>query len=64
MRILAPLHLGKDVPDFFCIFRYEGVMNPESYSPNMFDDAEKFRELLKTSEVVRIVDLRKYTAAG
>ena len=64
MRILAPIHLGKDVPDFFCIFRYEGVLNEDSYTPNVYDDADKLRNLIKTSEVVRIVDLRKYTAAG
>jgi hypothetical protein len=64
MKILAPLHLGKDVPDFFCIFRYEGVMNQESYTLNVTEDGEKFRQLIRTSEVVRIFDLRKYTSVG
>ena len=64
MRILAPLHLGKDVPDFFCIFRYEGVLNKESYNSAYPDDAEKLKELIATSETVKIFDLRNYTAAG
>ena len=64
MGILAPLHLGKNVPDFFCVFRYEGVFNSESYSSTYPDDAEKLKSLISTSTVVKIFDLRDYTAAG
>ena len=31
MKILAPLHIGKHIPDFFCIFRYDGTYNTETY---------------------------------
>jgi hypothetical protein len=64
MRLLAPLHLGKNVPDFFCIFRYEGVMNRETYNSVINDDTERLKEIISDSEVVRIVDLRGYTAVG
>lgn len=43
MRLLAPLHLGKNVPDFFCIFRYEGVMNRETYNSVVNDDTERLK---------------------
>ena len=64
MRLLAPLHLGKNVPDFFCIFRYGGVMNRETYNSVINDDTERLKEIIADSDVVRIVDLRGYTAAG
>lgn len=64
MRILAPLHLGKGLPEFFCIFRYEGVYNKETYQSAEIDDLSKYKELISESEVVKIFDLRTYTAIG
>ena len=64
MRLLAPLHLGKNVPDFFCIFRYKGVMNQETYNSVIPDDTETLKNIISDCDVVRIVDLRNYTAAG
>ena len=64
MKIFAPLHIGKNIPDFFAIFRYEGTFNEESYSSIDIDDTEKMTTLLKESEVVKIFDLRTYTSIG
>lgn len=64
MRLLAPLHIGKDIPDFFCIFRYDGTYNEETYNSLDIDDDSKFTNLLKTSSVVKIFDLRSYTSIG
>ena len=64
MRILAPLHLGKTVPDFFCIFRYKGTFNKESYSQSDINDLNKMNSLIRESVVVRIFDLRRYTSIG
>lgn len=64
MKILAPMHIGKNIPDFFCVFRYEGTHNEESYRNIAFDDKEKFITLLKDSKVVKTFDLRTYTSIG
>ena len=64
MSILAPLHIGKNVPDFFCIFRYDEIYNKETYHSKDFNDMDKFTNMLKKSSVVKIFDLRSYTAAG
>lgn len=64
MKILAPLHMGKHMPDFFCIFRYDGTYNEETYNSIDIDDNSKFTSLLKDSEVVKIFDLRNYTTIG
>jgi hypothetical protein len=64
MRILAPLHIGKNVPDFFCIFRFDEIYNSETYHSTDIDDMDKFTKMLKESAVVKIFDLRSYTAAG
>lgn len=64
MKILAPLHIGKNVPDYFCIFRYSGTYNESSYENLSINDTEQFKTLLKKSEVVKIFDLRNYTSIG
>lgn len=64
MKILAPLHIGKTIPDFFCVFRYDKLFNDETYRSSDIDDKNKFDELLRDSTVVKIFDLRIYTAAG
>ena len=64
MKILAPLHLGTDVPQFFTIFRYDGVFNEETYNGNIIQDNDKFLSLLKNSEIVKTYDLRTYTSIG
>ena len=64
MKILAPLHIGKTLPDFFCIFRYSGTHNEETYKNEPIDDTNKLTELLKSSKVVKTYDLRTYTSIG
>ena len=65
MKILAPLHIGRNVPEYFCIFRYDGTYNSDTYPDNVqFDDTEKLTNLIKTSNVVKIFDLRDYTTIG
>ena len=64
MKILAPLHIGKNVPDFFCIFSNAEIYNSDTYKSSDFDDTEKFTDMLRRSRVVKIFDLRSYTAAG
>ena len=64
MKILAPIHIGKSVPDFFCIFRYDGVYNPDTYHAADIDDTALFENLLKMAKVIKIFDLRNYTVAG
>ena len=64
MKILAPLHIGKRIPDFFAIFRYEGTYNPETYQGQRIQNTEKFKELLKSSKIVKTYDLRTWTSIG
>ena len=64
LKILAPLHIGKNIPDFFCIFRYDGTYNDETYRITDINNTQKFVDLLKTSSVVKIFDLRTYTSIG
>jgi hypothetical protein len=64
MKILAPIHIGRDIPQFFTIFRYEGVFNEETYNGIQIKDTEKFKTLLQDSKVVKTYDLRTYTSIG
>jgi hypothetical protein len=64
MKILAPLHIGKDVPDFFTIFRYDEVIDNNTYSNEDYIDIDKFKELIANAEVVKTYDLRQYTSIG
>ena len=64
MKILAPLHIGNDVPDFFAIFRYDDIFNEETYSGKGINDNEKIKELIKESKVIKTFDLRTTTSIG
>ena len=64
MKILAPLHIGKNIPEFFAIFRYDGVYNTETYNNEGFVDIDKFRSLIKDAKVIKTIDLRQYTSIG
>lgn len=64
MKILAPLHIGNDVPEFFTIFRYNDVFNEETYNGVPINNKEKFLSLLKDSDVVKTFDLRTHTSIG
>jgi len=64
MKILAPLHIGKDVPDFFTIFRYDEELNSEAFNTVNYKDIDKLKEILAKSETVMTYDLRQYTSIG
>ena len=64
MKILAPLHIGKDIPGFFAIFRYDKIFNKETYNSNYFNDITKFKDLIKEAKVIQTYDLRNYTSIG
>ena len=64
MKILAPIHIGKDIPQFFAIFRYDDVFNEETYNGNQIDDIIKFKSLISKSKVIKTFDLRTYTSIG
>lgn len=64
MRILAPLHIGKHIPEFFTIFRYDGVYNEETYNGSGYQDIDKFINIIKESSVISTIDLRQYTSIG
>lgn len=64
MKILAPLHIGKDVPDFFTIFRYDEELNSEAFNTVNYRDIDKLKEILAKSETVMTYDLRQYTSIG
>ena len=64
MKILAPLHIGKDVPDFFTIFRYDEPIDLGTFNDSNYTDINKFKDLLDKAETVMTYDLRLYTSIG
>lgn len=64
MKILAPLHIGKDIPDFFTIFRYDETINNGTFNDSNYKNIDKFIELLENAETVMTYDLREYTSIG
>ena len=64
MKILAPLHIGNDVPEFFAIFRYDDIFNEETYNGKDINDIEKLKTLIKKSKVIKTFDLRTTTSIG
>jgi len=59
MRILAPLYIGKNLPDYFIIFKTEHLVNDSK-----FDNMDVFNTMLRNAECVKIFDLRKSTSIG
>lgn len=64
MKILAPLHIGRDVPDFFTIFRYDDIIDNTTFKGEQLKDKDKFFDLLQNSTVIKTYDLRQYTSIG
>ena len=64
MKILAPLHIGKKLPDYFCIFRTDNIINSETYNGAIIKDIDKFTTALKNPHIVKIFDLRTPTSIG
>lgn len=63
MKILAPLWIGKNLPEFFCIFKVDSHYNEETYTTTL-DDSSKFRDFLKNAEIIQTYDLRTHTQIG
>jgi len=59
MKILAPLHIGKNLPTYFAIFRTDNLINKTG-----FDDMEVFDDMLTNAECIKIYDLRLSTPLG
>lgn len=62
-RFLAPLWVNKNLPDFFAIFRVDGVCNIESYKQQI-DDTEILKKFLREGKVVKVFDLRISSPLG
>ena len=59
MKILAPLYIGKHLPDYFIIFRTDLLRN--NTITNLTDS---FSEMLQNAVAVKVVDLRVNTPIG
>ena len=64
MKILAPLYISKKLPDYFCIFKTDNIINTETYNNVKIDDLSKLQEALKNPQIVKIFDLRNSTSIG
>ena len=64
MKILAPLHIGNDVPEYFAIFRYDSALEQKTFDNVYTTDTDKFIELIKNSDIVKTYDLRCQTSIG
>lgn len=64
MKILAPLHIGDNIPQFFAIFRYDDIFNEETYNGLKINDFDKFDILIRNSKIIKTFDLRQYTSIG
>ena len=62
-RILAPLWLNRNLPDFFVVFRIDNPYNVESYI-NVVNDTELFEHFLKNGKVVKVFDMRESSPVG
>lgn len=60
MKILAPLYIGKHLPDYFAIWRTDRIMTINSANTN----TEIFKQLLNEGKCIKIFDLRQYTTIG
>lgn len=64
MKILAPLHIGKSIPEYFCIFKTNHLVNKDTYSNIDINDTAVMQKLLKEGEIIKIFDLRNSTPIG
>lgn len=60
MHILAPLYLGKHLPDYFVIFRTNRIMTSDYTNSN----SDELKQMIKDAQQVKIVDLRKSSTIG
>lgn len=64
MKILAPLWINQELPDFFVIFRINDAYNTETYSNSEIINLNKFNSLLSKGEIIQYYDLRTSSAIG
>lgn len=62
-KILAPLWINRNLPDFFVIFKIEGAYNTDSYL-NIQDDLATFKRFLRNAKVVKSFDMRQSSPVG
>ena len=60
MKILAPLYIGKHLPDYFVIWRTDRLLTDD----NTVTNSEVFKQLLNDGECIKIIDLRRSTTIG
>ena len=60
MKILAPLYIGKHLPDYFVIWRSDRLITDD----NTVTNSDVFKQLLNDGECIKIVDLRRSTTIG
>ena len=60
LKILAPLYIGKHLPDYFVIWRSDRLITKN----NTITNADVFKQLLSESKCIKIFDLRRSTTIG
>lgn len=60
MKILAPLYIGKHLPDYFAIWRSERLETDD----NTITNSDVFKQLLNDAKCIKIFDLRRSTTIG
>ena len=63
-KILAPLWINRELPDFFLIFKIPTTYNIDSYNFKNIDDTKIFKEFLKNGELIKSYDLRENSIVG
>lgn len=59
-KILAPLYIGKHLPDYFAIWRTDRLITDQ----NIVTNTEVFKNLLNDGQCIKIFDLRRSTSIG
>ena len=60
MKILAPLYIGKNLPDYFIIFKTDRLISTNINDSNI----NIYKELINDAKCVKIFDLRNATSIG
>lgn len=63
-KILAPLHLGKNLPEYFIIFKTPHNISKRELFTDTAVNAQYFEKLLNTAEICKVFDLRNYSYIG
>lgn len=63
-KLLAPLHLGNNLPSYFVIFKTPHNPNIQKFFNNETANADYLNEVISTSEICKVFDLREHTFIG